>query len=192
MDQSTNKAGLRKTILAARSLLSPDQVKESSRRIAKRLKELEPLQSARVVMAYSSIRNEVDLWPYLEGLLEQGKTVLLPRVEGETLAAVQFEGRERCLTSSFGISEPCGSKHPLEKIEAVLVPGVAFDGKGHRLGYGRGFYDRFLQKLSPSVFLCGIAYEFQIVDSVFPEESDIPMHWIVSEKSEVAVDMRFF
>lgn len=73
-----------------------------------------------------------------------------------------------------------------------MVPGVAFDGNGHRLGYGRGFYDRFLPGLPPSVFLCGVAYEFQIVDAVFPEEQDIPMHWIVSEQSEVAVDMRFF
>lgn len=192
MDQATTKGQLRKQILAARELLSPAQVGEKSLRIIDRLKQLEPLRHARVIMAYSPIRNEVDLWPYLEELLEQGKTVLLPRVEGDKLQAVAFEGRAKCRTSSFGIHEPCGAGYRLEEIESVLVPGVAFDGNGHRLGYGRGYYDRFLPELFPSVFLCGVAYEFQIVDSVFPEGQDIPMHWIVSDRSEVVVDMRFF
>jgi 5-formyltetrahydrofolate cyclo-ligase len=192
MNQPTTKAGLRQAILAARNLLSPAQVEEKSRRIMERLKEIEPLRQARVIMAYSSIRNEVNLWPYLEEMLRQGKTILLPRVEGDMLEAVEFRAQGKCRISSFGIQEPLGPGQPLESIEAVLVPGVAFDGNGHRLGYGRGFYDRFLPGLPPSVFLCGVAYEFQIVDAVFPEEQDIPMHWIVSEQSEVAVDMRFF
>ena len=192
MEQPTTKAGLRRAILAARNLLSPDQVEEKSRRIMERLKEIEPLRQARVIMAYSPIRNEVDLWPYLEDMLGQGKTILLPRVEGDMLEAVEFKGRDQCRTSSFGITEPLGPGQPLELIEAVLVPGVAFDGNGHRLGYGKGFYDRFLSELPPSVFRCGVAYEFQIVEAVFPGERDIPVHWIVSEQSEVAADMRFF
>lgn len=187
MERSKTKAGLRQAMLAARKLLTPAQVEEKSRRIIDRLKELEPLRQARVIMAYSAIRNEVDLWPYLEESLGGGKTVLLPRVEGDKLLAVPFEGRDRCQISSLGIQEPCGLELAAGEIEAVLVPGVAFDKNGHRLGYGRGFYDRFLPGLSPSVFRCGIAYEFQIVDSVFPEENDIPMHWIVSEQSEIAV-----
>ncbi|MEQ8173928.1 MAG: 5-formyltetrahydrofolate cyclo-ligase [Syntrophomonadaceae bacterium] len=187
MDLPTTKAGLRKAILAARSLISPDQVGKKSSSIIKRLEKLEPLRQARVIMAYSSIRNEVDLWPYLEEMLGQGKTILLPRVEGDKMLAVPFEGRDRCRISSFGIQEPCGSELPMEKIEAVLVPGVAFDRNGHRLGYGRGFYDRFLPGLSASVFRCGIAYDFQIVDSVFPEENDVPMHWIVSDQLELVV-----
>ncbi|MEN6391288.1 MAG: 5-formyltetrahydrofolate cyclo-ligase [Syntrophomonas sp.] len=190
MDQPTTKAGLRKAILAARSLLSPAQVEEKSCRIIKRLEELGPLRQARVIMAYSSIRNEVDLWPYLEKILGQGKTVLLPRVEGDKLLAVPFQGRDKCQVSSLGIQEPCGSELPLQEIEAVLVPGVAFDKNGHRLGYGRGFYDRFLPGLSPLVFRCGIAYEFQLVENVFPEENDIAMHWIVSDQSEVVMDRR--
>lgn len=191
MDQLTTKAGLRKAILTDRDLLSPAQVEERSRRIIKRLKELEPLRQARVIMAYSSIKNEVDLWPYLDEMLGQGKTILLPRVEGDKLLAVPFEGRAKCRISSFGIQEPCGAPHPLEGIEVILVPGVAFDRNGHRLGYGRGFYDRFLPWLSPLAFRCGIAYQFQIVDSVFPGENDIPMHWIVSDQSEVAVGLNF-
>lgn len=192
MDQSTAKAGLRKTILHARQVLSPAEVEDKSSWIIKRLKELEPLRHARIIMAYSPIRNEVDLRPYLEELLEQGKTILLPRVDNEMLQAAAFHGWDKCQTSSLGIKEPAGPGWPLPEIEAVLVPGVAFDGNGHRLGYGRGFYDRFLPELSPSAFLCGVAYEFQIVDSVFPEERDKPVHWIVSDRSEVAVDMRFF
>lgn len=190
MDQPKTKAELRKAMLAARSLLTPAQVEEKSRRIIERLNEIEPLRQARVIMTYSAIRNEVDLWPYLEESLGAGKTVLLPRVEGDKLLAVPFEGKDRCQINSLGIQEPCGSELAVEEIEAVLVPGVAFDKNGHRLGYGRGFYDRFLPGLSPWAFRCGIAYEFQIFASVFPEENDIPMHWIVSEQSEIAVQRK--
>lgn len=187
-----NKVQLRREMLAQRGMLTSEQVEQRSREINRRLGMLEPLKQAGVVMAYLSIKNEVDLSGIMGELKERNTVLLVPRVEGSVLQAVEYKGWEECRQGPFGILEPVGDAYPLQKIEVVLVPGVAFDASGHRLGYGKGFYDRFLRQLAPSAFLCGVAYEFQVVDSTFPDQYDVPMHWIVTEQSEVAVDMRFF
>ncbi len=192
MDQRKAKIQLRNEMSSMRLNLSKLAVGEKSKQVISRLRELEPFRRAQAVMFYSSIRNEVDLSPLFEELRSQGKTVLLPRVRGNMLEAVIFEGWESCGSGSFGILEPVGPAFPAEDIEAVFTPGLAFDAKGFRLGYGKGYYDRFLPYCSREAFLCGVAYEFQVVDTIFPGENDIPLHWIVTDCSEVAVDMKFF
>ncbi|HWP96791.1 MAG TPA: 5-formyltetrahydrofolate cyclo-ligase [Syntrophomonadaceae bacterium] len=187
-----NKIQLRREMLARRGILALEQVEQRSREINKRLGMLEPLKQAGVVMAYLSIKNEVDLSDIMVELKERNIVLLVPRVEGSELQAVEFKSWDECRQGPFGIREPVGDAYPLQKIEVVLVPGVAFDASGHRLGYGKGFYDRFLRQLAPSTFLCGVAYEFQVVDSIFPDQNDVPLHWVVTEQSEVAVDMSFF
>lgn len=186
------KAELRRRMLVQRQSLSQEQVLELSLRVGKRLEQLQPLKQARVIMAYSSIKNEVYLNRWLDNMRSQGKTILLPRVEGDDLVAVEYRGWEACGNGPFGINEPDGEPYDTEAIDAILIPGLAFDGSGYRLGYGKGYYDRFLTGISETVFRCGVAFEFQVVDTIFPGDRDIPMHWIVSDRSEVAVDMRFF
>ena len=79
----------------------------------------------------------------------------------------------------------------VSQIDVVLVPGLVFDSSGHRLGYGKGYYDRFLSLLYPHTFICGVCYDFQVADNVFPHPGDIPMHCIVTEKSEIVIK-RFY
>jgi 5-formyltetrahydrofolate cyclo-ligase len=186
------KDRLRQEMLNRRQLLSPEQVAKISSKIISRLDRLPPLKKAGTIMAYASIKNEVDLEPWLEQLVLEGKTVLLPRVEGSKLLAVPWQDWISCQLGPYKIREPQGNPIEPGEIDAVLVPGLAFDGRGYRLGYGKGYYDRFLSQLSPHSFLCGAAYEFQVVESIFPDENDVPLHWIVTEQSEVAVDMRFY
>lgn len=192
MDQTTAKVQLRNRMLSRRKSLSPEDMELKSMQVIKRLRELKPLKSARFLMFYSSIRNEVDLSSFFEEQWQLGKTILLPRVNGNALEAVVFQGWDNCVSGSFGILEPSGPAFPAKNIDVVLAPGLAFDGKGYRLGYGKGYYDRFLPFCSREAFLCGVAYEFQVVDTIFPSEGDIPLHWIVTDQSEVAVNMHFF
>lgn len=192
MKQNMIRNQLRKTMLNQRLNLSMDAVQMRSRRIIERLRQLKVLGNAQTIMFYSSIRNEVDLKSMLEEERQTGKTVLLPRVRGDMLEAVVFKGWENCRPGAFGILEPEGPAFDPYDIEAVLVPGLAFDQKGYRLGYGKGYYDRFLPCCSPEAFLCGAAYGFQLVETIYPADNDIPLHVIVSDRSETADDMRFF
>lgn len=184
---------LRKEMGDRRASLSALQIETYSNLIAGKLMELEPLISARNIMGFASVRNEVDLRPFLQGQADLGKTILLPRVEKDGgLAAVEFSSWESTRLGAFGIAEPVGSDFPLAKIDAVIVPGLVFDAYGYRLGYGKGYYDRFLKLLPKSTFICGVCYEFQVVDNIIPNDEDVPMHWIVTEKSELVINWDFF
>jgi 5-formyltetrahydrofolate cyclo-ligase len=187
-----SKDELRGEMKTRRNQLEAEQMQYKSISIARRLNDLMPVQNAKTIMGYASIKNEVNLESFYEEQRQIGKTILLPRVDGDQIAAVEWKGWQETKVSSFGICEPLGESFPVEEIDVVLVPGLAFDGNGFRLGYGRGFYDRFLPELRSNAFKCGICYEFQVVESVFPHANDIPMHWIVTEKSELVIDWNFF
>lgn len=186
------RAHLRKQMMTKRNQLSHPEVDKLSRQICRRLEELQPLQQAQVIMGFSSIRNEVNLSPLLKKLQNQGRTILLPRVEGDNLQAVEFRPGAAMGRGSFSIQEPLGEPFAVDKIDVVIVPGLVFDAGGYRLGYGRGYYDRFLPRLSKYCFICGVCYEFQVVDNVYPHSGDVPMHWVVTDHSEIAINWDYF
>lgn len=183
---------LRKMISEKRKSLSPEEVEKLSQRICQKLLEIDKIRKARVIMGFSSIKNEVNLMPFLEELRKE-KTIVLPRVmDKENMEAIEYRGKEYTSSGPFGIVEPVGEPFDPYRIDVVLVPGLVFDYKGYRLGYGRGYYDRFLPRLRKDAFLCGICYDFQVVETVYPHEADFPVHWIVTDKSEVAVNLDYF
>ncbi|SHG38896.1 5-formyltetrahydrofolate cyclo-ligase [Thermosyntropha lipolytica DSM 11003] len=183
---------LRRIISEKRKSLTPEEVEGLSRRICEKLGQIDKIAHARVIMGFSSIRNEVNLMPWLETLRRE-KIIVLPRViDEENMEAIEYRGREYTKSGPFGIVEPVGEPFDPQKIDVVLVPGLVFDVKGYRLGYGRGYYDRFLPRLRKDAFLCGVCYDFQVVETVYPHAADFPVHWIVTDKSEVAVNWNYF
>jgi len=113
----------------------------------------------------------------------QQKTLLLPCVDGDDLRLRQYTGPQ-CLKAGeqFGIGEPTGPEYTdLDHVQLIVVPGVAFDRMGNRMGRGRGFYDRLL-KSTPNAYKVGVAFDFQILDSIPTESFDVPMNKVVSEK----------
>jgi 5-formyltetrahydrofolate cyclo-ligase len=188
-----HRQDLRKRMSEHRASLSAAQVENYSHLIAVKLSQLEPIINARRIMGFSSIRNEVNMQFFMGVEEGQGKKILLPRVEksGE-LAAVEFENWQSTRPGAFGILEPTGPACSLDEIDVVLVPGLVFDAHGYRLGYGKGYYDRFLKFLPTNTFICGVAYEFQVVDDIRHHEKDVPMHWIVTDKSELVIDWDYF
>lgn len=159
-----------------------------SRAICEKLQGMTQVREAGIVMAYAPIRNEVDLTPLWQELWKKGHTIVLPRVEGEHLAAVAYTGPDGVRSGVFGIHEPVGSPIPADKIDAVLVPGLVFDLNGYRLGYGKGYYDRFLPLLRPDVAKIGIAYSFQVVADVQPTPTDVRLDFLVTEKEIIQPD----
>jgi len=127
---------------------------------------------------------EVETIPMIEESLRLEKRVLAPVTRGEiSPAEVTFDsGRLSLVPGAFGIMEPAGKKVPPDEIDFVVVPGLAFDLEGNRLGRGKGYYDRFLRKLKPDAFLCGVAFECQVLEEVPHADEDIPVNALVTEK----------
>lgn len=194
MDDLINrKKAWRASALAARRNLSPNQVQEYSQAITRKLKELEPVKQAQTIMGFFPINNEVDLLPFLKNSAQKGQKILLPRIEKQgNIIAVELTNWEQTCTSQFGIREPLGEQFNMADIDVILVPGLVFDGHGYRLGYGKGYYDRFLGNSANRAFKCGVCFEFQVIDNVIPHQNDIPLHWIVTEKSELGIDWTYF
>ncbi len=148
--------------------------------IAARLRER--LVESRVVAAYWPLADEVDIRPLIAWLVAEGKTVLLPRVTGETTMELRhYQSSDDLREGAFHILEPTGTVFAdYPAIDVILVPGVAFDAAGRRLGRGRGYYDRFLPLLSQAHKL-GVCFPFQRVAEVPAEAHDIVMDEVASE-----------
>lgn len=176
---------LRESVLKKRKTLASDEVKRASENIVTILKKLPLIKESNVIMSYMPYGNEVDIKPFNQWILESGKYLLLPRVlDNSTMDAVKVNDIISGLVkSSFGILEPASDKESFDinLIDVVLVPGVAFDKQGNRLGHGRGYYDRFLSHCKSSTVFLGIAYSFQVLDSIPSDEYDIRVHKVITE-----------
>ena len=151
-DQNNMRKSLRQIMLTARGELALEQVQEMSGSIIQKLGDFKQITEAETVMCFLSIKNEVNLYPFIDQAQEQGKRVLVPRVESAgAIRAVEFQ-LESVRKGPYGIIEPEGEPVDEKLIDAVLVPGLVFDFQGYRLGYGAGYYDRFLPLLRPDTF----------------------------------------
>lgn len=139
-------------------------------------------QKADTLLLYYPLADEVDVRPLIQKAYKDGKRVLLPVCCGEELELHLYEGESSLSPGAFGIMEPTGALFPVEcypDIQLALIPGMAFDGKGHRLGRGKGYYDRLLPSLT-GARLTGICFPFQLLDEVPTAPHDIAVHEVVS------------
>jgi 5-formyltetrahydrofolate cyclo-ligase len=176
------KRAARRAVLERRDAIPGPDRDERGRRILERLRALPELERARTAMAFWSFGSEVDTAPLLRVLHEAGIRVVLPRIEGEDLVAVAYAPGDPVAPTAFGAMEPTAAEvvDPFE-IDVVIVPGVAFDRAGGRVGYGRGFYDRYLRRLRGDVAAIAVAFAEQVVDSVPAGAIDRRVDAIVTE-----------
>jgi len=168
------KSALRQKLLQIREGLNRQQLNRWSETIVEKLRKCKYFQQAKTVMFYYPVRGEVNILPLVETVLkDKTKRVLFPKIttEGE-LIAIEVPDMDFLRKGKYGIPEPIGGKivKP-EKIDLVIVPAVAFDTEGNRLGMGKGFYDRFLPRIKGKKI--GVAYDFQIVQ---PGELPVEPH----------------
>ena len=177
-----DKKELRQFIRNEKRQYSSSQLEELSLSVLSRLNGNGHLQRAETILMYYSLPDEVNTHVYIDQLLEQGKKILLPEViDGENMVIREYTGKHDLKEGAFHIMEPIGSLFPEERyheIDLAIIPGMAFDAKRNRLGRGKGYYDRFLQKI-PQVYKIGICFPFQLVDEIPTEETDIKMDAIM-------------
>ena len=166
------KDELRKQIRQAKRQFSQQHLEELSLLVVNRLRQR--LTDVRTLMAYWPLNDEVDIRVLLDDLVAQGVTVLLPRVVSETSMELRrYTGRTDLTEGAFGIMEPVGEVFTdFAAVDTVLVPGMAFDASGHRLGRGRGYYDRFLTA-HPHIYKIGVCFDFQQVPEVPVDSLDV-------------------
>ncbi len=183
-----SKLELRKKIIALRNALPLQKLKDNSATIVTKLLALPEYRRAATVMAYVDFRNEVHTASILENALHQNKRLLIPitDVPNKKLIPSQVLHFPDDLTpGTWGILEPkpqCVRPVDPGEIDLVIVPGVAFDTAGNRMGYGGGFYDRFLPGTRVDTTLVSMAFELQVRSNVYPAEHDVRIHILVTEE----------
>lgn len=176
------KKDIRKKILKARESLSEREAAEWSQAVCKRLYEMADLKQTEWIYGYMPIRREVNIRPLLERLLKEGKKLALPRVCGDAMEFYQIHSFEDLEEGSFHVLEPKAGCQRVEADGLVLVPGVVFDKKGGRIGYGKGYYDKYFAQHSQSLQKIGIGYTIQIIDTIPTTLLDIPLDGLVWEE----------
>lgn len=179
------KKSLRGTMLARRKHLAAEICLSHSLRIQQRVVMLPAFKTAGVVALYSPILNEVFTEEIFHEALRQGKIVAYPRVCGERLDFVTVRSPNELAPGTFGVLEPTGTELiRSEVLDLVLVPGVAFDRDGNRLGYGKGFYDRVLCGTGRPALTIGLCFEMQLVDSLPIEDHDENLDLLITEEND--------
>ena len=181
------KTRLRKEAAGRRGEISVNDVSNLSEKVIANLRMTGEYRSAGMVFCYVSVGSEVDTRPLIRQLLDQeGKRVAVPWCNPATgtMSAVEISGLEELKPGVFGIPEPDSTvQAPLDPsgLDLIVVPGIAFDGRGYRIGYGGGYYDRFLSEHGKGKHTLGLAFEAQLIDAVPVEEHDVPVDGIATE-----------
>jgi len=182
------KKRLRKLIQEKRDSVHPEESMERSLPVMERLWSLPEFREAKTVFFFISFRSEVDTVPMIRQALAEGKRVCLPFTDPQTkeMVASQVLDLDRELRpGNYGILEPREEflrPVPPEEIDVVVMPGVAFDCCGRRLGYGGGYYDRFLDRCGPRALRVAPCFELQLVGEVPCAEHDHRVHVLVTER----------
>jgi 5-formyltetrahydrofolate cyclo-ligase len=185
MELHQYKNRLRKELLERREVISSAKWAVSSESIARKLKQLSFFKTAKTIHCYVSMneRREVNTHPLIKGMITSGKRVVVPVTDSEdgTLSHVELHSFDDLAANKWGVLEPVKNKGvDVAKIDLVIVPMVGGDENCNRIGYGRGFYDRFLKDVScPKTGLC---FEQNIIKKLPVEPFDIPLNKIVTEE----------
>lgn len=185
------KSLIRNEILRLRSSLGQEAVEQKSLKIAEKLFGLDQFKKSGLVMCYMDFNNEVRTDILIKKCFEEGKRVALPRVVKNSgirkeIAAYEIKDTVTNLEKgTYGIMEPkmeiTREVNPPD-IDLVIVPGVAFDTRKNRIGYGAGYYDRFLKKVRSGCFKIALAFELQVVDDIPAGGDDVPVDMIITEE----------
>ena len=179
------KAELRERLLAQRAMRTPAEIEQHSVVIAAYVCALPAFCVSHTVMVYMALPQEVQTRQIIAQAHQAQKRVAVPVIRGQELVAVALsEAPAQLRRGRFGILEPCGTLHVIQpqEIGCIAVPGIAFDARGGRLGFGKGYYDRFLKQLPATTYRYGLAFGIQMVPCVPQALHDVCMHGIVTEQ----------
>lgn len=175
-----------RTLIAQKKRQQPEMLlKKWSACLLKQLETHPRFTEARTILLYYSLPDEVQTHDFVERWSRE-KQIVLPTVKGDELELHYYTGRNDLRKGSYGIEEPTGELlSNLQEIDLAIIPGVSFDGKGNRLGRGKGYYDRLLPRLSS--YNIGICFHFQVCPEIPSEPFDCSMHEVWTEKGRLYI-----
>lgn len=175
-----DKRAMRKRIKEMKRQFTDKELKVLSLHVISRLLAHPVIINAKTILMYYSLADEVDTHEAVDILVRQGKNVLLPRVlDGENMEIRTYGNSGDLAPGYYGIMEPTGKIYTCyENIDVIVVPGMAFDISGHRLGRGKGYYDRFLPK-APRAYKIGVCFDFQKQETIPTDDYDITMDYVI-------------
>ena len=174
-----DKKSIRAEIRAKKQSLTGEQIHRASQRLGRLLRDCEAYKNAAAVYGYLSYNQEIQTLPILRQALADGKRLAVPKCYGDQMRFIYLEDLHQVEKGYCGIPEPIADGPVADDPTAlVLMPGLAFDTQGRRIGYGGGFYDKFLaeEPNHPTLALC---YSFQMVDEIPTEEFDVPVDCVL-------------
>ena len=184
----TSKDQQRESLLNKRAQLTKREIADKSKTIKERLFKLKDFNLAEKIMFYLSFRNEVSTELMIKKALKRGKRIVVPSSDKENkdlpLSEIK-DYQQELKTGTYGILEPKEEyrRRVMKKeLDLIIVPGVGFDKSGNRIGYGAGYYDRFLNSIFLHTPKIALAYEIQLIDKIIVDQYDIPVDKIVTEK----------
>jgi 5-formyltetrahydrofolate cyclo-ligase len=169
---------------------SDEEREAQSEDLIEELNSIQILAQSNILAAFMPLQAEVDILPFLENWKLEGKTLIIPKIHGDELEFYKLDSFGDLQQGTFNILEPKGTPELLyvESPDVILVPGIAFDESGNRVGRGRGFYDRYLKK-HPKAVKVGICFEKQLLNGyIAPNSWDIPMDYIASSRRTLSFD----
>ena len=179
MSQVVEKARLRKQLLDARDGLSLEFMKITSKEIQENLREIDLYRNAKTIGAYYSIGSEVRTQDILQEILNAGKELALPKVVKDDLVFKKISNFSELEPGNFSVMEPKDKCEVVKNLDVILVPAIALSKDGFRLGYGFGYYDKYLHgKKSTAIAL---SYAKQVIRSFPVDDHDVKMNFIVTE-----------
>lgn len=184
MDKKIIKKETRKNIIKERDKLDKVSKKAMDNEIIEKLIMSETYKKARGIFIYIGFGSEINTKIIIEDALNSGKEVYVPKIIKKDMILIKIDSLENLVTSSYGILEPIGDKNDFDvnKLDLIVMPGVAFDEICNRLGYGGGYYDKFLDKNNIECKKVALAYELQVLNKLEAEEHDVKVDSIITEK----------
>jgi 5-formyltetrahydrofolate cyclo-ligase len=191
MDLYNNKVYIRKSVIEKRDSITIDIKKEWDERILKKLIDNKSYEDSLVLFTFVSFGSEVDTHKIISYALNDGKIVYVPKIKSKDkgIEIFRINTLSDLKPGYFNILEPLENcpVGNIKDIDLILMPGIAFDRNGGRIGYGAGFYDRFLTNINSDVPKLALAYQFQVLDEVPITEFDVKIDGIISNKELITV-----
>jgi 5-formyltetrahydrofolate cyclo-ligase len=186
------KDSIRKQIIEHRDSIDINTKGQWDESIFNSLVKSDWYKKANTIFAFVSFKSETDTHKIIKYAIQDGKTICVPRIKTKQkgIEIFKIDSFDQLEKGYFGILEPLESCIAVDSkdIDLILMPGVAFDRQGGRLGYGAGFYDRFLSNMSNSVNKIAVAYHFQVLDNIPMDEHDVRIDGIVTEEETIGID----
>lgn len=182
------KNDIRERMKIARNKLNTHFIQKNSKIIFDKIIDLPEYKNSKNLFLYISLKNEVSTLELIEHSLKLDKKVFAPYVYKDEAGNLHMTSNQIFCTDTLvegpmGILQPKSFKTHNETFDLIIVPGVAFDKSGNRIGFGLGMYDRYFKNYQSEALIVGLAFDFQIVPKITPAELDVQVHEIITEKN---------